>query len=813
MRVRGDRAAVGAPGIDPRWEHGDKQGVGTAYSGDSKLWFTLWRGIVTEVYYPIIDHPQLRDLELLITDGKEFFHEERRHLEPVAELLHPGAPAYRIVGTPPEGQYRLEKEVLTDPHLPVLLERIRLRRPARAANLPALQLHVLAAPHLDGGGQHNNAWVVEQAGRELLVAEHNGIWLALGADVPFDRLSVGYVGASDGWTDLEAHRAMTWEYDVALDGNLALTGRLPPVGSDPFTVGLALGRSSASAITSLLQSLALPFSEHRARFLRQWQRAGTHLPAFATGAGGASVLGLSSHTTILAHEDKTYPGAYPASLSIPWGNIHNDQARGGYHLVWTRDLCNIATGLLATGDLESPLRTLVYLAASQSPDGGFPQNFWLSGEPYWGGLQLDEVSFPILLAGRLQAFRALQEFDPAAMVLAAARFLVDLGPATAQERWEEAAGLSPSTLAAHISALLLAAGVARARGRADGARYLEEYADFLEAHLEGWTVTRHGALVPSHPVHYVRIHPLDPSDVMPAQDLDAATLELANQPPDVDPRYPASQIVDAGFLELVRYGVRRADDPIITASVEVVDAVLRVETPFGPCWHRYNHDGYGETPDGGPFDGSGVGRLWPLLTGERGHYELARGADPTPYLETMERLASSTGLLPEQVWDRADLPARHLYFGRPTGAAMPLLWAHAEYLKLLRSRHDRAVFDRVPEVAARYGDRPAGRASRLEIWKRKRQPPAIAAGATLRVQMTEPFRLHWSTSAWASVEDTEAHDTGLGVWYLDLPTDPGVDATIVFTFYWPRRDAWEGHDYRVRVVPPTDPGADRQRKP
>ena len=162
--------------------------------------------------------------------------------------------------------------------------------------------------------------------------------------------------------------------------------------------------------------------------------------------------------------------------------------------------------------------------------------------------------------------------------------------------------------------------------------------------------------------------------------------------------------MDAGFLELVRYGIRKAGDPLIEDSLRVVDSVLKVETPYGPCWRRYNHDGYGQRADGGPYQGSGKGRAWPLLTGERGHYELAAGRDPTPYLRALERFASCSGLLPEQIWDEPDRPNQHLFFGKPTGSATPLLWAHAEYIKLLRSAADGKIFDLIPVVAERYGD-------------------------------------------------------------------------------------------------------------
>jgi len=93
-------------------------------------------------------------------------------------------------------------------------------------------------------------------------------------------------------------------------------------------------------------------------------------------------------------------------------------------------MVNSATGLLAGNDVETPRRALVYLAASQQRDGGFPQNFWLDGTPYWRGIQLDEVAFPVILAWRLWKAEALGEFDPYPMVNAAAAYLVRQGPMT-----------------------------------------------------------------------------------------------------------------------------------------------------------------------------------------------------------------------------------------------------------------------------------------------------------------------------------------------------------------------------------------------
>lgn len=794
---RGERQAFGRPGIEPRWTHGNKEGVGTAYAASSRIWFTLWNGILTEIYYPTVDRPQFRDLQYLITDGTSFFHEEKRHLHSQTARVSPHALGYRITNTDPEGRYTIIKEVITDPHLPCILQRTRLI--GDPPLLSRLRLYALGAPHLEVGGWGNNASVVEVAGRELLTAEKEGTWLALGATIPFSRLSVGYVGRSDGWTDLADNLQMDWEFDRALDGNIALTGELDLKGRYEFTLGLAFGDGLHSAVTTLFQALGIPFKEQAERYLEQWHRSCQAIMPLEQVAGDGGNLYHSSVSLLLAHEDKTYPGAMIASMSIPWGEAKGDEDMGGYHLVWTRDMVNSATGLLAAGKAETPLRALIYLATSQQPDGGFPQNFWLNGEPYWRGIQLDEVAFPILLAWRLNRENALLDFDPYPMVLRAAGYLIRHGPVTQQERWEEASGYSPSTLSSNIAALIAAACFARERGDGVTATFLEEYADFLECHVEAWTVTTDGTLVPGIPRHFIRIHPVAIGDVQPDEDPNHGLLLLANRAAGERFEFPAKEIVDAGFLELVRHGIRRPEDPLIIDSLRVIDTVLRVETPFGPCFRRYNHDGYGQREDGGPYKGWGIGRAWPLLAGERGHYELAAGRDITRFIRAMERFASPTGLLPEQVWDEPDRPEAHLSLGRPTGSAMPLMWAHAEYLKLLRSAVDRQLFDLIPEVADRY--LPTKRPCKpLEIWKPNRRIRAVKRGWTFRIQAPDPFRLHWSRDDWQTVEHAPSTLTAIGIAFVDIPIPATQRAPIHFTLFWTGKGRWEGQDYEVVVV-------------
>ena len=532
------------------------------------------------------------------------------------------------------------------------------------------------------------------------------------------------------------------------------------------------------------------------RFVEQWKRTARDKVPLGKWSTDGGRLFDASYKILMAHEDKLNPGALIASLSIPWGEAKGDEDLGGYHLVWPRDMVNSATGLLAAGNRETPLRALVFLAASQREDGSFPQNFWISGDAYWQGLQMDELSFPILLAWRLRSENALSNFDPYPMVKMAARFMVLHGPITQQDRWEEVGGYSPSTLAANIASLICASCFARARGDDSTADFLNDYADFLRCHIEDWTVTSEGTLHPEITNHFIRINPSKSAEdyVHP----DEAQVFIANRKPGTQTVFPAKDIVDAGFLELVRYGIFAPDDPLILQSLKVVDHVLKFDSQFGPCWRRYNHDGYGQDEDGGPFVHWGVGRPWPLLTGERAHFELAAGRDVNSYIKTMESFASENGPIPEQIWDGEDLPESFLFSGKPTGSAMPLAWAHAEYIKLLRSVNDGKVFDLISEVYDRY----AGGASQcklIEIWRTNWQVPRMKPGHTLRIQAERNFSLHWSTDNWHTAHDTTSSGTALGIFYFDLEVGFQQKDSVCFTFFWLDSETWDGHDYRVSI--------------
>jgi glucoamylase len=441
----------------------------------------------------------------------------------------------------------------------------------------------------------------------------------------------------------------------------------------------------------------------------------------------------------------------------------------------------------------------VYLACTQKPDGSFAQNFWINGTPYWRGIQLDEVAFPIILAWRLWKLNGLGGFQVFPFVERAAGFLVRTSPVTQQERWEEAPGYSPSTLSAVICGLICAAEIARANGAAELAQFLEEHADWIESHLEDWTVTENGSLLPGVPRHYMRIRPPQCGDPYAQEGCTAETIRINNRGPGEQIYFEARNVVDAGFLELVRYGVRRASDPLIVDSLKVIDHVLKVETPVGPCWRRYNHDGYGQRHDGGPYLGWGQGRAWPLLTGERAHYELAAGHDVVPYIKAIEGFSSQGGMLPEQIWDAPDIPQLNLRLGKFTGAAMPLVWAHAEYVKLLRSVTDGQVFDRISAVAERYCQEQ--RRTLIEVFRLNRPIDHMFAGGKLRVLADDHFCLLWTKDHWQTKHSIESRAVGYAGHFVDLDTEPGQTGELIFTFRWHLDDRWEGRNFEVRLEP------------
>ena len=791
--------APGWPGIAPRWTSSAKQGVGTALSAASSVWFTLSHGILNEVYYPRLDQACTRDLGLIVTDGAAYFSEEKRHAESVLTPYRPGIPAFRLTNTCRQGRYRIEKEILTDPARPVVLQWTRLT-PLRG-RLEDYHLYALLAPHLGNRGYENTAWVSDYKGIPMLFAERDGVTLALACSVPWSARTVGYVGVSDGWQDLVANQRLTRRYERAERGNVALTGEIDVAASQGACVlALGFGQNAAEAGHGVRASLLEGFDSARSRYLEEWERWQASLRPLLRGPRRKGDLAQTSIAVLRTHESKQFPGGVIASLSIPWGASKGDDDLGGYHLVWPRDLVEAAGGLLAVGAREDVRTILGYLHTTQQADGSWPQNMWIDGTPYWSGVQMDETALPILLVdlacreGALDE-QALERVWP--MVRRAAGFLVRNGPVTQQDRWEEDPGYSPSTLAAEIAALLAAAELADRDDERPLAGYLRETADARHASLDRWTYAVGTPLAAELGVegYYVRIAP---PDIAEAASPMQGFVPIKNRPPGL--QAPAAAMISPDALALVRFGLRAPDDPRILNTVHVIDALLKTETPLGPVWHRYNGDGYGEHVDGSPFDGTGVGRGWPLLTGERAHYELAAGHRQAAerLRQTMAAFAGNTGLLPEQVWDAADVPDRELSLGRPSGSAMPLVWAHAEYLKLCRSLERGEVFDLPPQPVARYVREDC--ATPYAIWRFNQKCRTMSAGALLRIETLTPALVHWSTDGWQHATDTPTRDTGLGVHVADLATSSEVaGGQVVFPCYWPEAARWEGRDFTVEI--------------
>jgi len=800
--------APGWPGIPPRWTSSAKTGVGTALNRSSRVWFTLSHGILNEIYFPRVDMACTRDLGLLVTDGSSFFSEEKRHCSFEIAPVEPGVPAYRLVNTELGNRYRIEKEIFADPHRNVVLQKIRfldLRSSGQPGTaMPTLansHLYALLAPHLGNVGSNNTGWVGDYKGVPMLFAESaSGLALAFACSIPWKKMSVGFAGSSDGWQDLSRNFQLTDIHQRAENGNVALTGEIDlAAGGGEFVLALGFGGNWAEAGEQVRACLLDDYATLLRDYVAQWK--GWQKTLLPLDRQVERDLYRASTAMLRAHESKDFSGGVIASLSIPWGFNKGDEDLGGYHLVWPRDLVETAAGFVAAGATGDAVRVLHYLKVTQEADGRWPQNMWLDGRPYWNGLQMDEAAFPILLVDLLhrEASRALGDLKlwwP--MVKRAASFIVCNGPVTQQDRWEEDAGYSPFTLAVEVAGLLAAADMADAVGESDIAAYLRDLADTWNESIERWTYSSNGDLARQIGVdgYYVRIAP-------PEADCAASPTEgfvpIKNRPPG-EANEAASHIISPDALALVRFGLRAPDDPRILNTIKVIDALLRVTLPQGPCWYRYNDDGYGEHAAGGPFDGTGIGRPWPLLAGERAHYELAAGnlGLAQELLRVMEFSTNGSRLLPEQVWDSADIPGRELFLGKPTGSACPLVWAHSEYIKLVRSLKDGKIFDQPPQTVKRY--LVEQRKSVYCEWRFNNKCRTMPLGKDLRIAIMAPATVHWSNDDWKTANDVTTRDTGTGIFVADLPArqlDPGRN--VVFTFFWPQGQRWEGTDFTVTI--------------
>jgi glucoamylase len=730
------RVAADGPGALSYFDLARKDCVGTARNTTSKVWFTLADGVLSDVYFPTIDNTNVKALQYIVTDGRTFTDLQERDTTYSVQLLDGAALDCRVITTARSGRYRIVTDYLTDPERNSVV--MHLRFTPLAGSLSDYHLYLYFDPTINGngGGSSGNggadsALTDTSTGQPLPVAfdtnTHSNaanrsyavpVYAALAASRPFLQVSNGFLGAaSDGLVQLEQAHALTQIYDEADDGNVVQTAQLDLSHGAELTVALGFGTTRTAALQAARGSLTVPFARLRADYVAGWLRydAGLRPAPRLPGVDDAQWQTLRreyylSANVIKASEDKTFPGAIVASLASPWGQAVSagDPTSlffGSYREVFARDLYEAWTGLLLDGDLQTARDAVTFLFYHQQrPDGSMPRNSLLNGQlaPDSFGTQLDETSYPILMAYQLHMTSAdlyQRHIKPAAY------FVMSHGPAYGVERWEEQSGYSPSTIAAEIAGLVAAAQIAHANGDEANARLWLGVADDWQRSLERWTVTTNGPLA-SHP-YYIRLSKTgDPNA--------AISYNLGNGGPTLDQR----SVIDAGFLELVRLGLKPANDPVIAESLPVVDATIKSQTNSGPGWHRYNGDGYGDAASNGhPWApaGVGTGHVWPVLDEERGEYALANGAVSTAseLLATMQRFASGVGLIPEQDWELPDLaPSPYgtdptvasigFQNGHPAGSASPLTWAEGAFVRLFLDLGARTLLERPAATYARY---------------------------------------------------------------------------------------------------------------
>jgi glucoamylase len=775
------QTAPGAPGTEPTWAYSGKTGIGTSYEAYdqgnysdtattgtvSKVWFSLAEGILTETIYGLIHEAQLKDMQLLI-QGPDFLHEEKRDTLSEIDYLHkddqgrPLSLAYRLINRDKQDRYTIEKQVFTDPDQQSLIMKVIL-----TAKVDGLQAYLQADPHVANTGSNDRAWVNGQTA----FAQEGETVLALTTTASGAKAGTGFMGVSDAATQLRQQGQVThYTTTGATPGNVAIYWQMPEIqpGKNEWLFVLGFGESAEAAQAAADASLARGYENILAHYNGEgdylgWEDYLASLPELPPLADTATDKGKLLHASALvlkAQEDKTHAGALIASLSNPWGDTKSaTRSHTGYKAVWPRDFYQVAMAMLALGDRETPRVAFEYLQKVQVSEntpgfsgtpGWFLQKTQVDGQLEWIAVQMDQTAMPIMLGWRLWQAGLLNDDEAIhwynAMLRPAADFLarggkvkldwsdIDIAPPfTQQERWEEQQGYSPSTTAAIVAGLVTAADLAQLAGDKNKADFYLQTADRISAAIESQMFTTQGALKEigkgSHMNgrYYLRItENTNPNDRQPLATRNGVNIE------------DESLVVDGGFLELVRYGVRAATDPHVLESLPELDDMelphqLRVKYQFTfpgvegvfPGWRRYGIDGYGEDTTTGLGYGAiddimspgQRGRVWPFFTGERAHYELARAKAENKltaekvaklrntYVKALELFANEGLMLPEQVWDGVgNNSAYHYTPGQGTNSATPLAWTHAEYVKLLRSLRDQQVWDNYSLVQKRYVD-------------------------------------------------------------------------------------------------------------
>ncbi len=818
-------APPGSPGSASYFDLARKDCVGTARNTTSKVWFTIADGVLSDVYWPTVDATNVHSLQYIVTDGHSFTDLQTRDMK---YRLVPSSTGMSctVVATSTAHGYRITTNYIADPAHNAVLMHVAFSGPAR--DQVYLRLDPLAGGTGGGGTQNaggNSATLATVRGRPVPVAFNTNTttnatnrdyavptFEAVESSRGFSSASVGYAGsASDGLTMLDASHQLA-SYQSAPDGHVALTAALRSAGRRNLDLALAFGTSQAAALRTAGRSLRQGFSPASQHYQAGWQQYDKRLRRPSATLGRAAQREYyESVNVVKASEDKTFPGAIAAGLASPWGqavpagNLSGGKPTyfGSYREVFARDLYEAFTGLLVAGDRTTAQAATRFLFdRQQQADGSMPRNSLENGKPApdTGGLQLDETSYPILMAwqsGLAHDARLYRHH-----VIPAADFLLAHGPSDGAERWEEQSGYSPSTIAAEIAGLTAAANIALANGDRKHAAVYQATADDFARNIKAWTVTTNGPYIsPSVPSYFLRLtRSADPNS--------SDSVNLGNGSITVDQR----SLIDAGFLDLVRLGILPASDPVVVSSLTTVDNTIMRSTPSGIGFYRYgtsgpgSKDGYGDcyapdptncSPSGQPWPttDTGSGHLWPVLSGERGEYDIAahNRASATGLLDAMRKMTSGQGLVPEQAWEDPALAAApygsdpttaSIGFmpGRPAGSASPLTWAQAQYARLALGISAGRNLETPSVVTRRYVTN--GMPGSLPLSVTSPLPGSSVTTSTVTVTGTTAANAHVVAEAVgaaggpAAIGSTTAD--GSGQWKLSLPASFG-STTITVT--------------------------------
>jgi glucoamylase len=699
------------PGYPSVWASAVKDFIGTSNSPSSQVYFTGADGILTEVFYPTVDTVQNVDMQFLVTDaGKTWGDEERKQTLHNVTQANKRAMLWKAETTDNNGKWKISKRIFSDPGRNAVIQRVTFQTLESGKGVKDYNLYLLNNPAINStgagaahsqqcGGKQNiqagpdDSSTQTNGGRTLLVASEpkpnsadKVAASALAVSLPWRvdggnvMVSNGYVGTNDGFTDLFAgthDRTMDWRYDKALAGNVAQMGWIDfganADNSISFDVVLGFGASEAEAMNTANAVLNSDLTGVEKTYADQWQ-------AYTVGLnnqnGTADDQYYLAAMTLKSIQDKTN-GAMIAGPGTPWGDSSGDANKGGYHIVWSRDLFKFASALIAAGDKDTANQAVNFLFNKQvQADGHFPQNTFVNGQVYWKGIQMDEAAMPIILAWKLNRVDLWSKIKPTA------EYLAKNGPRTGQERWEEMGGYSPSTIAAEIAGLVCAADLATQAGDPGASAYYLQKADEWRNNIANWTFTTNGSF--GNNQYYIRIDDnQDPNDR--SHDLNFGNGGGPHKAPDV---------IDGGFLELVRMGAMSPNDWTILETIPEYDLILKQTIAGKDAWFRYNYDGYGEKNNGDSYTGNdGRGRLWPIFTAERGIYEVSKaqkGSEGVKYLQDLKGFSSPVGFIPEQVWNNSATitngwqtitPAQYKP-GDATRSMRPLSWAMGEYINL-----------------------------------------------------------------------------------------------------------------------------------